>query len=171
MVTSIHLFRPPSLPVPCAMPLPDPIWCFLIGDRDVFPVDINEIHTWWTVTHLKHAIKVKLSNTLATVAADALTLYRVAIDESSCYNGVTYMNEFTRLSHNLKECTELDEKQQVSVIFDERPPPGRMYHILVKPPRVVGSIYLCIYSMYAHSVVSLNAWPQNLQSLIPPPND
>ena len=153
------------------MPLRHLVWCLLIGGRDVFPVDITETRTWWTVTHLKHAIKVKLSNTLATVAADALTLYRVAIDEPSCYNEVMDMNELTRLSHNLKECTELDEKQRVSVIFDESPPPGRMYFVLVKPPRVVGSIYLCIYSMYAHSVVSLNAWPQNLQSLIPPPSD
>jgi len=106
------------------------------------------------VTHLKQAIKGKLFNTLATVSADALTLYRVAINES--YDPATRRNELERLIQNLNECTELDEKQQLSVIFDEGPPPGKRYYILVTHPRVVGSIYLLLYSMYAHAVVSLN---------------
>jgi len=123
--------------------------------RQHISVTIDETRTWWTVTHLKHAIKVKLPNALATVAADTLTLYRVAINES--YDHATRMNELTRLCHNLRECRELDEKQQLSIFFGESPPPGKWYIILVILPRVVGSIYVCIYSMGAHAVVSLNA--------------
>ena len=153
------------------MPLPRLIWCFhhFRVQSSVIPTDFDETHTRWTVTHLKQAIKGKLFNTLATVAADALTLYRVAINES--YDHATRMGELERLIQNLNECTELDEKQQLSAIFDESPPPGMWYIILVTHSKVVGSIYLCIYSMYAHAVVSLNTWPQNLQSLIPPPSD
>jgi hypothetical protein len=102
---------------------------------------------------------IELANSLAT---DAITLYRVAVDES--YNTTTRNNELTR-------CTELDEKQQLSVIFAEVPPPGKMYIVLIIPPIVVGILYMCTYSIHAHDVVSLNTWLQNLQSLIAPPSD
>jgi len=164
-------FNPPP-PSRYQMPLPRLIWCFhhsRVEGGSIFSVWFDETHTWWVVTHLKQAIKGQLPNTLATVAADALTLYRVAINESS--DPSTRTNELGRLIQNLNECTELDEKQQLSAIFDESPPPGMWYIILVTHSKVVGSIYLCIYSMYAHVVVSLNTWPQNLQSLIPPPSD
>jgi hypothetical protein len=118
---------------------PDDVWCFHhhIGGN-IFSVNIKETRTWWTVTHLKHAIKVKLPNSLANIAADAVTLYRVAVDEP--HNNTTLNNELIRLSQNLNECTELDEKQQLSVICAESPPPGKMYIMLVIPSRVVGII-------------------------------
>jgi hypothetical protein len=148
------------------MQLPDHVWCSLNGEHDIFSVKIKETRTWWTVSHLKHAIMIELANSLAT---DAITLYRVAVDES--YNTTTRNNELTRLSRYLYECTELDEKQQLSVIFAEVPPPGKMYIVLIIPPIVVGIPYMCTYSIHAHAVVSLNTWLQNLQSLIAPPSD
>jgi hypothetical protein len=38
--------------------------------------------------------------------------------------------------------------------------PDNVLHIVVVPPKVVRSIYMCVYSIDA--VVSLNAWVQNL---------
>lgn len=60
-------------------------------------------------------IKKEIPNACATVAADHLTLYRGAIDESFKKDGKKLMDELERLTQRLNECTELDEEQQLSI--------------------------------------------------------
>ena len=164
------------------MPLPDDVWCFLIGGDSTFSVNIDKTLTR-TVDHLKK--EIRKAPELNARAVDSLTLYRVAIDQS--HDKKLRMRELTRLSENLEECTELDEWQRVSTTFGESPPAGKIYVvlvqtpegesiycegvvrmanvaktsgplvILVQPPKVVSNKYMCIYSMCVSidAVVSL----------------
>ena len=80
--------------------------------------------------HLKK--EIRKAPELNARAADSLTLYRIAIDQS--HDKKLRMSELTRLSENLEECTELDEWQQISTSFGERPPAGKIYVVLVQTP-------------------------------------
>ena len=111
------------------MPLPDVAWCFLVGSDSTFSVNIDDLRTR-TVHHLKVAIKAK---TGFSAPAYALTLYRVAIDES--HDDQKRISELKQISQNLKECTELDEMQELSKTFSEIPPQGKAYYILVPTPK------------------------------------
>ena len=128
--------------------------------------------------HLKK--EIRKAPELNARITNSLTLYRVAVDQSQ--DKKLRMSELMRLSENLEECTELDEMQQVSTIFGESPPAGKIYvvlvqitegesiycggvvvmanvakAILVQPPKVVSNKYMCIHSMYVNvdAVVSL----------------
>ena len=126
-VVASTLVSPPS-PSLYQMPLPDDVWCFLIGGDSTFSVNIDETHTR-TVDHLKK--EIRKSPELNARIANSLTLYRVAIDQS--HDKKLRMSELTRLSENLDEkCIELDEMQQVSTIFGESPPVGKIYVVLVQ---------------------------------------
>ena len=111
------------------MSLPDAAWCFLVGGDSTFSVNIDEIRTR-TVHHLKVAIKAKVGY---SAPAYDLTLYRVAIDES--HDDQKRITELQQISQNLKECTELDEVQQLSKNFGEIPSQGKAYYILVRTPK------------------------------------
>jgi hypothetical protein len=63
--------------------------------------------------------------------AFSLTLDRVAIDKFLHHE--TSINELEQLSENLQECTRLDDMAELSVIFGEILPAGKIYIIL---PRV-----------------------------------
>jgi hypothetical protein len=62
---------------------------------------------------------------LAPLDTHAFTLYRVAVNES--HNKKKRINELERFSQNLKECTELDEHQQLSGILGKSLPTGNIY--------------------------------------------
>jgi len=137
------------------MPLPDGIWCFLVGENLTFSVNVNKSRTQ-TVDHLKDAIKVKLAPTLDSVAAPALTLYLVNATGS---NGQGCIEVAEHKAQDLSNLRKLDPFALLTDIFAPPGPSGPLIHILVQPPRAVSSIYACIYSMYADvdAVIRLNA--------------
>ena len=85
---------------------------------------------------LKKEIKKEIPLTCVAVAANDLTLYRVAIDKSVSENKGKRMNELERLTQRLDECTELDGERQLSDYFGRKPPPGMRYYIFVQIPEV-----------------------------------
>ena len=103
--------------------------CFIPNRRNLFCVDIDETNV---VQVLKKEIKKEIPNTLAAVAADHLTLYRVAIDNS--FDKKKRMNELERSTQRLNECTMLDEERQLSEYFGGSPPPGLKYYVFVQIP-------------------------------------
>jgi hypothetical protein len=109
--------------------MPYDIWCFVIGGDSIFSVNIDEPRTQ-TVDHLKKLIKAEMPITFRDVEAVHLTLYRAEVDESIDEQKQTRIDELKRLSKNLAECMELDERKQWSGIFDENPQ-GRVYYTLV----------------------------------------
>ena len=163
------------------MPLPI-IWCLLVGDDSIFPVEINGTQT---VAHLKEAIKAKIQS-LALFDAHTLSLSLVNItgpDERAC------IEEAKRRAQDLAALRTLDSAALLSDVFvrsgrvldlgmlrkfnpfapliDFLMPqvsPGPVIHILVRPPHVVSSIYESIYSVYASvdAVVRLSGRPQSL---------
>jgi len=112
------------------MPLPDHIWCFLVGGGEAFRIDIDESRTW-TMLALKDDIKVKMAPALDTVAAHALVLYRVEIDKS--YDTEKRTDEFERSPEDLKY-TKLDNFEELLEIFGKSPLPGKIDVILVRTP-------------------------------------
>ena len=146
------------------MPLPI-IWCLLVGDDSIFPVEINGTQT---VAHLKEAIKAKIQS-LALFPAHHLNLYLVnttGSDEQAC------IEEANRRAQNLTTLQKLDSSALLSNVFVRsgravdlsilrklnpfaalldfvvpQGPPGPLIHILVQSPKVVSSICVCIYTI------------------------
>jgi hypothetical protein len=104
------------------------VWCFLVGDRTSFSVDIDQTKT---VDHLKEAITQKKRQRLADVDPDHLTLYRVEIDNEISRNRTSRINALTLQSLSLNEDVALDEEGQLSDIFGKTPE-GKKEYILVK---------------------------------------
>ena len=103
------------------------LWCFIPNEENTFPVHIDEADV---VDVLKKEIKKEIPT---GVAADHLTLYRVAINKS--LDKKKRMNELERLTQRLNECTLLDGEQQLSDYFGGSPP-GMRYYIVVQIPEV-----------------------------------
>lgn len=134
--------------------------CFIPGDKNFLSIKIDKIEI---VDRLKDAIKHKKEPELDAFAADALTLYRGAIDRSY-HDKKARMNELRRLSEHLNECTELDDPlQELSEIFSESLPTGKIYVILVRIPE--GE------SIYCGGLLSLTQppWLDRCISLFNPP--
>jgi hypothetical protein len=102
----------------------DNVWYFLVGRHNHLSIDINATRARY-VGHLKDAIKAKIG---FLPPAFSLTLDRVAIDKSLHHE--TSINELKRLSENLQECMRLDDMAELSVIFGEILPAGKVYIIL-----------------------------------------
>jgi hypothetical protein len=109
--------------------MPHDIWCFIIGGHSTFLVNIDEPRTR-TVDQLKELIKAENPKTFEDFDADHLTLYRAELDEAIDEQKQKRIDELKRLSHNLKECRELDAEQELSEIFGETPQ-GKNYYTLV----------------------------------------
>lgn len=90
--------------------------CFIPGGKNVFSIKIDETER---VDQLKDAIKLKKAPELDDFAMDALTSYRGTISNDK----KTRMNELKGLD---------DELQQLSEIFRESPPAGKIYVTLVQ---------------------------------------
>jgi hypothetical protein len=114
--------------LPALRQMSNTVWCFLVGERTIFPVDIDQTKT---VGHLKEAITQKKRQRLGDVDPDHLTLYRVVIDGSLDQGPL--IDELNRLSQNLQECTRLKERSQLSEIVGKTPQ-GKEEYILVQPP-------------------------------------
>jgi hypothetical protein len=103
------------------------IWCFLVGGDSTFRVIVDSAQI---VHDLKKEIKAKNPKTFEDFDADHLTLYRAELDEAIDEQKQKRIDELKRLSHNLKECRELDAEQELSEIFGETPQ-GKNYYTLV----------------------------------------
>src|SRR5260370_17796817 len=108
-----------------------PLWCLLIGDKNLFSVVADESST---VEVLKEQIQTKRRPDLDHINPCNLTLYRPEVDDSINKTKTTLITELNRLSENLSECRELDERQELSEIYGEVPPEKR-YYTLVKRPK------------------------------------
>ena len=62
--------------------MPYPLFCAIIGDKEAFPIIVLETES---VGELKVRIKAEKAQTLAPVAASALTLYKVDIPVAEAY--------------------------------------------------------------------------------------
>ena len=103
--------------------------CFIPGGKSVFSVEIDKTKI---VDQLRKAIKEEMKQTLANVKANALILYRVAIDRS--LDNKQQETTLTQLSENSGERKELINTDQLSSIFDEQPPDGKIWVTLVQIP-------------------------------------
>ena len=104
--------------------------CFIPGGKSVFSVEIDKTKI---VDQLKDAIKEKKKQTLANVEADALILYRVAIDPT--LDNDQQETTLTQLSENWGEHNELINTSYLSAIFDVAPPDGKTWLTLVQIPQ------------------------------------
>ena len=105
------------------------IFCTIVGRNSVFSVDIR---TSRTVGDLKDEIKEKKAITLVNYEADALTLYRGAIEETP--NKEERDERLSRLSQILNQCTFLDAEDLLSKHFGDGPPEGLKYYVIVVIP-------------------------------------
>jgi hypothetical protein len=106
------------------------LWCVLSpGSDGSFPVDVSKN---LLVGDLKKLIKSEMSPALVKLAAAALTLYRVEIDD--CDDRKTRINEFNRLFQNLDEDWALNEEKKLSVDFAGSPSLGKKWYTLVRLP-------------------------------------
>ena len=101
------------------------VFCTIVGRNTIFPVNIQ---TSRTVSHLKDEIKV----TLANYEAETPTLYGGAIQETPDREERDKI--LSRLSHNLSECRLLVEEDLISKHFDDDPPEGLEYYVIVVMP-------------------------------------
>jgi len=104
------------------------IWCFLIGESNIFKVKIDPTDD---VADLTQKIKGQ-KQALKEIDADHLTLYLVTVDASLTKE--PRRNELNRLSKNLPEDTELDADDVLSADIYNSPPEGKKYIILVRSP-------------------------------------
>ena len=103
------------------------IWCFLVGDVNIFPVTINEAVT---VGRLKEKIKEK-TQALKELDAHHLTLYRLEVNDSGDKpNLVKYLNQ---LAQNLDMGNPLDPRKPLSEIWVGAPQ-GKSYYIVIQAP-------------------------------------
>ena len=112
------------------------VWCFLIADYSIFPVDYDTIQT---VGHLKKAIKEEKKQTLANVEADALILYRVDFELS---NDEKHLEQVKEFRPELNQHNKLKSWHTLSQVFRELVLPESTIHILVIPPEgesIIGS--------------------------------
>ena len=106
------------------------IWCLLVGDDSIFPVEIIGTQT-------VEAIKAKMQS-LALFDAHTLSLFLLNVtgsDERAC------IEEANRRALDL---SMLRKFNPFAPLIDFLMPqvPGPLIHILVQPPNVVSSIYM-----------------------------
>jgi len=102
------------------------IWCFLVGDVNIFPVPYEAV----TVGRLKDKIKEK-TQALKDVGAHHLTLYRVEVNNS--YNEPNLVNYLNQLAQTLDMGNPLDPRTPLSEIWIEAPQ-GNSYYIVIQAP-------------------------------------
>jgi hypothetical protein len=119
------------------------IFCIIPGGNPAFSVKIDETET---VGHLKKEIKAQNGQTLATVDAVALTLYRIEVDGS---NEELYIEEVKRLAQDLSILPKLQVVDKLAEVFASSAPNRQKIHILVKPPKGVIGVCVCVGSTHA----------------------
>jgi len=110
--------------------MPNLVWCFLVGDADIFSVDIDQTKS---VDHLKDEIKTKQQSKLDHIAAADLTLYHVNIkfDESDEQQHITRANE---VFQDLSKHKPLSSSLKLSTIKGGFGFSDGFLHILVQLP-------------------------------------
>ncbi|KAF9367146.1 hypothetical protein CPB97_006237, partial [Podila verticillata] len=99
-------------------------FCVVDGESTLFSVEIEPSKT---IGDLKDAIKAKKANDFSDVDADKLTLWKVSIP-------VAPKKERKEISlADVASKEELDETDDVSLVFKE-PPPKKIIHIIVQRP-------------------------------------
>jgi hypothetical protein len=116
------------------------LFCAIIGDKDGFPVKFDGTQT---VGSLKDAIKAKAAQTLASVDAHALTLYKVNIDISNKKISARVKEQICQSSIDFDREQKLDPVDDLSDYWGESDlPKKKTIHILVELPagESIGSI-------------------------------
>ena len=105
------------------------VFCFLPGNKDIFPVDYNERTT---VGHLKQAIKDKKPNTLGRIDAHCLTLYKISVGFSDIDHYRTIIDQISEGVFQFDQKEELwNASLLVSSSFQEQ---SNKIEILVELP-------------------------------------
>ena len=112
------------------------IFCTIIGEKSAFKLLIDDT---WIVDELKDEIKKKAAQTLASIDAFKLTLYKVDIDMSMNYRQVIEIisqdKTYTQEIQGLSTKRELDDpSEKLSVIFSPRPADRRISILVELPP-------------------------------------
>jgi len=131
MLCLVEQRKPKLVPLPPPLPpeMSFAIWCFLIGESDIFKVKIDPTDD---VADLKQKIKGQ-KQALKEIDADHLTLHRVTINRP--LETEALINELERLSETPQECTPLNLAIDVlSADIYNNPPTGKMHIILVRTP-------------------------------------
>ena len=119
------------------------LFCLVDGDKTSFEIDIDPTKT---VARLKDLIKEKKSNDLSDVDADQLTLWKVSIP-------VAPKSERKKISlADVPSKEELDETDDISDVFKEKPP-KKTIHVIVQRPPPGNADALCSHSYIAHELV------------------
>ena len=127
-VVTSNLVSTSSSPSTSSVLMPS-IYCSLVGEDEVFLVDIDESQT---LDHLKEAIRAKRKRVPGVFDAHDLTLYQGVLDES--HSPGMRLLEIKRLSENLHTCPKLDPFGQPSTM-SQSPPTGKLYIILIQIPQ------------------------------------
>ena len=105
------------------------VFCFLPGNKDIFPVDYNERTT---VGHLKEAIQQEKFNTLGHIDAHRLTLYKISVGFSDIDHYRTIIDQISEGVFQFDQKEELwNASLRVSSSFQEQ---SNMIDILVQLP-------------------------------------
>ncbi|KAI9236737.1 MAG: hypothetical protein BYD32DRAFT_437209 [Podila humilis] len=100
-----------------------------VGVKDATPFSV-EVDRTKTVDHLKDLIKAKKAPEFDDIAADKLTLWRVSIP-------VVPLNKRKPIVlTEVKSAVELDPTDDLSDVFEEKPPKKTIYIIVQRPPQV-----------------------------------
>ena len=93
--------------------MPYKLFCVMSGDSSPFSAEIDETHT---VDDLKWKIKTKKAK-LDSVAADALTLYKINIDISDDDNYTRIMNLISKGDYDFANKQKLNPSRKISKLF------------------------------------------------------
>ncbi|KAG0271769.1 hypothetical protein BGZ96_005631, partial [Linnemannia gamsii] len=100
--------------------------CLVNGESTSFPVEIEPTKT---IGDLKDAIKAKKTNDFSDVDADKLTLWRVSIPL------VPKKDRKDISLGDIPSKEELDETDDLSDVFRDKPPKKTIHIIVQRPPQ------------------------------------
>lgn len=121
-----------------------------MGDSTPFSVDIDPSKT---VDQLKKAIETEKTKVLGDVDADELTLWRVFIPL------VPLNKRKPIILHEIDSATELDPTDDLSDVFEGKPPKKIIHIIVQRPPQGNAEALSLNYTVHAFIVPTLTHTP------------
>jgi hypothetical protein len=115
---------------------PKPVWCFLVGGKQAFPVNRK---VSWIVHDLKKQIKAVNLTKLKGIDAADLTLYHINATEQECIEKFSGMHRETEIKED-----KLGSMLSLSQVFKDGVPEMTVHILVVSPqgPKPAGeSIY------------------------------
>ena len=98
-----------------SLAMPNPLFCAIISEDTLLPIKFNGTQT---VAELKDVIKAKAAQTLASVDAHTLTLYKVNIDISNKETSSGVKKQISQSSIEVDR-QELDPEDDLSEYWGE----------------------------------------------------